>query len=367
MWLRPLCYPKPGESTGDAYVREAAAVRRTVGIVDVSTLGKIDVQGRDAAEFLNRVYTNAFDTLPIGRARYGVMLRPDGIVVDDGTTSRLAEHHYFMTTTTAGAGKVMTFLEFLLQVEWPQLEVQLTSVTSQWAALAVAGPRSRDLLRGVIRDVDFGDAAFPFMGVREGRADGMPVRVMRISFSGEMAYEVYAPAGCGESLWQTICDAGRAVGLVPYGVDALGALRIEKGHVAGGEIEGRTTLADMGLARMASARKPFIGGALAQREGLLAPDRPQLVGLEAAEDDVALRAGAILCERGRHEGHGIGFVSSATYSPALGRHIALGYVSGGMARNGEVIDAVFPMKNEVAAVRVRSQHFFDAEGARLNG
>jgi sarcosine oxidase subunit alpha len=272
-----------------------------------------------------------------------------------------------MTTTTLGAGKVMTFLEYLLQVEWPQLRVQLTSVTSQWAAVAVAGPRSRDLLRGLVRDVDFGNAAFPFMGVRDGRADGIPVRVMRISFSGEMAYEVYAPAGFGEALWQTIHESGRTVGLVPYGVEALGVLRIEKGHIAGGEIEGRTTLADMGLARMASTKKPFIGDALAQREGLLVPDRPRLVGLEAAEGDMPLRAGAILCERGRHEGHGIGFVSSATYSPALGRHIALGFVAGGMARNGEVIDAVFPMKSEVAAVRVRSPHFFDAEGARLNG
>jgi len=294
------------------------------------------------------------------------MLRPDGIVVDDGTTSRLAAQHYFMTTTTLGAGKVMTFLEYLLQTAWTTLRVQLTSVTSQWAAAAVAGPRSRDLVAAVVRDVDFGNDAFPYMGARHGHLGTIPVRLLRVSFSGEMAFEVYAPAGYGEAMWQALADAGRACDLVVYGVEALGALRIEKGHVAGAEIEGRTTLADMGLARMASKKKPFIGSALMQREGLVDAKRPQLVGLEAATLDVALRAGAILCEPGRHQGHGIGFVSSVTFSPALGRHIALGFVAGGMAREGEVIDAIFPMRGEVTAVRVRSPHFVDPEGARLN-
>ncbi|MSQ64528.1 MAG: sarcosine oxidase subunit alpha family protein [Betaproteobacteria bacterium] len=366
LWLRPWYYPMPGESIREAYVREADAVRKSVGMVDVSSLGKIDVQGPDAAEFLNRVYTNAFDTLPVGRARYGVMLRPDGIVIDDGTTSRLAEHHYFMTTTTAGAGAVMTFLEYLLQTAWPDLKVQVTSVTSQWAAIAVAGPRSRDLIASLVRDVDMENAAFPFMGVRQGHLGAIPVRLLRISFSGEMAYEIYAPAGCGETLWRAISDAGPAFDLVPYGIEALGALRIEKGHVAGAEIDGRTTLADMGLARMASKKKPFIGSALMQREGLLDAHRPQLVGLESASGDMALRAGAILCEPGRHQGHGIGFVSSVTYSPALGRHVALGFVSRGLSREGDVIDAVFPLRGEVTPVRVRSAHFVDPEGRRLN-
>jgi heterotetrameric sarcosine oxidase alpha subunit len=365
-WLRPWYYPKPGETARDAYVREAAGVRKTVGIVDVSSLGKIDVQGPDAAEFLNRVYTNAFDTLAVGNARYGVMLRPDGIVDDDGTSSRLAAQHYFMTTTTLGAGKVMTFLEYLLQTAWPTLRVHLTSVTSQWAAVAVAGPRSRDLVTAVVHDVDFGNDAFPYMGVRHGHLGTIPVRLLRVSFSGEMAFEVYAPAGYGEAMWQALADAGRAFDLIVYGVEAMGTLRVEKGHVAGAEMEGRTILADMGLARMASKKKPFIGSVLMQREGLVDGKRPQLVGLEAATGDVALRAGAILCEPGRHQGHGIGFVSSVTYSPALGRHIALGFVAGGMAREGEVVDAIFPMRGEVTAVRVRSPHFVDPEGARLN-
>ncbi|MBI3370898.1 MAG: sarcosine oxidase subunit alpha family protein [Betaproteobacteria bacterium] len=365
-WLRPWYYPKPGESPRDAYIREADAVRKAVGMVDVSSLGKIDVQGPDAAEFLNRVYTNGFDTLVIGKARYGVMLRPDGIVADDGTTSRLSENHYFMTTTTVGAGKVMTFLEYLLQTAWPELRVQLTSVTSQWAAIAVAGPRGRDLVAALVRDVDFENAAFPFMGVRHGHVGAIPVRLLRVSFSGEMAYELYTPAGFGEALWQALSDAGQPFGLVVYGVEALGALRIEKGHVAGAEIEGRTTLADMGLARMASKKKEYIGSALSRREGLIDGNRQQLVGLEAASSAVALRAGAILCEPGRHQGHGIGFVSSVTYSPALGRHIAMGFVAGGMSREGTVIDAVFPLRGEVTAVRVRSPHFVDPEGVRLN-
>lgn len=366
LWLRPWYYPRPGESARDAYIREATAVRRTVGLCDVSSLGKIDVQGPDAALFLNRVYTNKFDSLQVGKARYGVMLRPDGIVLDDGTTSRLAPEHYFMTTTTLGAGKVMTFLEFLLQTAWPSLRVQLTSVTSQWAAAAVAGPRSRDLVASLVRDVDFGNAAFPFMGVRHGCLGDIPVRLLRVSFSGEMAYEVYTPAGYGEAMWQALVDAGAAFGLVVYGVEALGALRIEKGHVAGAEIDGRTTIADLGLTRLASAAKPYVGSALMRREGLLDEARPRLVGLVAAEGDVALRAGAILCERGRHQGHGIGFVSSVTFSPALGRHIALGFVAGGMSRAGEVIDAIFPMRGEVTPVRVRSPQFFDPEGVRLD-
>lgn len=365
LWLRPWYYPRSGESVSEASAREADAVRSRVGMVDISSLGKIDVQGPDAAEFLNRVYVNGWDNLEIGKARYGVMLRPDGFVLDDGTTSRIGTHHYFMTTTTVGAGKVMTFLEYLLQVDWPDLRVHLTSVTSQWAGIAVAGPRSRDTIARLVRDVDFGNEAFPFMGVRHGHLGEIPVRLLRISFSGERAYEVYAPAGYGEALWEAIWAAGQEFGLVAYGTEALGTLRIEKGHVAGAEIEGRTTLADLGLGRMASKKKPFVGSTLMRREGLCDPARPQLVGLEPCGDGV-LRAGAILCEPGQHKGHGIGFVSSVTYSPALRGNIALGFVSGGMSRDGTRIDAVFPLRNEVVGVRVRSPNFVDPQGERLH-
>jgi len=399
LWLRPWYFPQPGESRRDACARETAAVRRTVGLTDVSSLGKIDVQGPDAAEFLNRVYVNGFSKLPVGRARYGVMLRPDGIVLDDGTTSRISEHHYFMTTTTANAGKVMAQLEFLLQAAWPDLRVQVTSVTSQWAGMAVSGPMSRDLLGRVVTGIDLSDGGLSFMGVAHGHAGDIPVRVLRVSFSGERAYEVYAPAGYGMALWQMFCDRGADLGLTVYGVEALGALRIEKGHVAGSELEGRTTLADLGLARMASGVKPFLGGALAKRQGLADPERPQLVGLELADGAGTLRAGAILCDptaryRKRfadgspvlseqapdpaaavftaangsgHMGHGIGFVSSVTWSPELQRNIALGFISGGASRIGSEVDAAFPLYGELTKVRVTAPHFVDPEGERLHG
>jgi sarcosine oxidase subunit alpha len=398
LWLRPWYFPEPGETRRDAYARESAAVRRSVGLTDVSSLGKIDVQGPDAAEFLNRVYVNGFLKLPVGKARYGVMLRPDGIVLDDGTVSRISDHHYFMTTTTAGAGKVMAHLEFLLQTAWPDLRVHVTSVTSQWAGMAVSGPKSRDLLARVVEGTDLSEAALPFMGVMHGHAGDVPVRILRVSFSGERAYEVYTPAGYGMALWQMFCDRGAALDLTVYGVEALGTLRIEKGHVAGPELDGRTTLADVGLARMASGGKPFLGGALAKREGLGDASRPQLVGLELANGAGTLRAGAILCDPAAryrkafakdsavlsdhapdpsavdftaangsgHMGHGIGFVSSVTWSPELQRNIALGFVSGGSSRIGEEIDAVFPLRSELTKVRVTPPHFVDPEGVRLH-
>ena len=365
-WIRPWYYPKPGEDLDAAYRREAAAVRETVGIVDVSSLGKIDVQGPDAAEFLNRVYVNGWKALPVGKARYGLMLREDGIVMDDGTTSRIAEHHYFMTTTTANAGRVMAHLEFLLQTAWPDLKVQVTSVTDQWAGMAVAGPNSRALLADAVSDIDLGNEALPFMGVAEGHVGDIPVRIFRISFSGELAYEVFTPAGFGTALWERLHGAGRNHGLVLYGLEALGALRVEKGHVAGPELDGRTTIGDLGLGRMASTKKPFIGSVLMHREGLKREDRPTLVGLIPEDGAARLRAGAILHESGKTpEGHGLGHVTSVTYSPALGHYVALGLLAGGMKREGEVVQAVYPVKDQSVAVKVASPHFFDPEGKRV--
>jgi sarcosine oxidase subunit alpha len=367
LWIRPWYFPQHGESLRSSSIREAASVREGIGMVDVSSLGKIDVQGPDVAEFLNRVYVNNWDTLKIGKARYGVMLRPDGIVVDDGTTSRISDTHYFMTTTTVAAAKVMTNLEFLLQTAWPDLKVQVTSVTSQWAAMAIAGPRSRELLSSAIADVDFSNASFPFMGVERGSLDGIPIRLIRLSFSGEMAYEIYTPAGYGERVWQAIYDIGQPYGIVPYGTEALNILRIEKGHVAGPEIDGRTTLGDLGMTRMASKKKFFIGSTLMQREGLLDNSRPQLVGLESTSDQEAFSAGGILCEPGQHKGHGIGFISSVAYSPELAKNIGLGFVSGGLTRQGDLIDAVSPVRGEVATVRIVAPHFVDPDGVRMNG
>ncbi len=366
LWVRPWYFPRPGESLRSSSIREAAEVRNSVGMVDVSSLGKIDVQGPDVAEFLNRVYVNNWDTLKPGKARYGVMLRLDGVVFDDGTTSRISENHYFMTTTTGGEAKVATHLEFLLQTAWPDLDVQLTTVTSQWAALAVAGPRSRDLLSSVFVDVDFSNSSFPFMGVNHGHLNEVPIRLNRLSFSGEMAYEIYTPAGYGEQVWQAIYDAGQRYGIVPYGTEALNILRIEKGHVAGAEIDGRTALADLGMGRMASKKKSFIGSTLMQREGMVDSSRPQLVGLEPANGQGKFSAGAILCEQGQHRGHGIGFVSSVAFSPELDKNIGLGFVSGGQSRQGELVDAVFALRGEVTAVRIVSPHFVDPDRVRLN-
>ena len=367
LWIRPWYFPQPGESVRSASLREAAAVRERVGMVDVSSLGKIDVQGPDVAEFLNRVYVNNFDTLKPGRVRYGLMLRLDGVALDDGTTSRISENDYFMTTTTAEESEVLTHLEYLLQTAWPDLDVQLTSVTSQWAAVAVAGPECRNVLSSIITDVDFSNESIPYMGIGHGHLDGVPVRVSRLSFSGEMAYEVYAPAGHGERIWQAIFDAGQAWGIVPYGTEALNILRTEKGHVAGPELDGRTSLADLGMGRMASRKKPFVGSALMQREGLIDPARPQLVGLKPVSDRDEFRAGAILCERQQHSGHGIGYISSVAYSPELATTIGLGFVSGGLSRRGDLVDAVFPLRKEVTAVRIVSPHFVDPEGERLRG
>ncbi len=368
LWQRSWYCPLPGEDVDAAYRREAAAVRRSVGIVDVSTLGKIEVQGPDAGEFLDRVYVNGFSGLPVGKARYGVMLRDDGIVFDDGTTSRIGEHHYFMTTTTAEAAKVMAHLEWLLQAAWPDLKVHVTSVTDQWAAIAAAGPNSRALLVAAGIDIDVSNAALPFMGVRNCRFGDLPARLHRISFSGELAYELYAPAGFGEALWQRLIDAGKPLDLVPYGVEALAALRIEKGHIAGSEIDGRTTLDDIGLGKMASRKKPFVGAVLRQREALLDPERPQLVGLVPVEPGRKLRAGAILQPHGGpHRGHGLGHVTATTYSPQLGHYVALAMVAGGARRQGEVLDACHPLGNEITAVRVTAPHFFDPQGARLHG
>ena len=368
-WLRPRAYLRSGETVGSAYVREAAAVRRGVGIVDVSTLGKIDVQGPDAGEFLNRVYVNEFKALPVGKARYGVMLREDGIVFDDGTTWRVSETQYLMTTTTANAAAVLQHLEFCLALVWPELKVQVTSVTEQWAAMAVAGPDSRALLAGVIEAIDFKDTAFPYMGVRQGRIGEIDLLVARLSFSGEMAYEVFAGAGYGLAVWEKILTAGAPYAIVPYGIEALGTLRIEKGHVSGAELDGRTTLGDLGLARMASQKKPFIGQALMSRAGLIDPKRLQLVGL-VSSTQAALRSGAHLVNGAdaREPGRSLGHVTSSTFSPALDKQIALALLEGGLAHAGETVFVTDPVRSgSHIAAAVVDPRFYDPDGSRMHG
>jgi sarcosine oxidase subunit alpha len=283
-WLYPRYYPRPGETMAEAIRREALNVRRQVGMVDMSTLGKLELQGRDAAAFLDRAYANKISSLAVGRARYGLMLREDGLVLDDGTVSRLGESHYLVTVTTAHSERVELHLEKLLQVHWPELEVHLVPVSEQWASLAVAGPRARDVLRALAPDFSVENEDLPFLAVREGRIADLPARVFRISFSGELGYEVNVPAHQAAALWQAVSRAGDAYGLMPYGLEALDVLRIEKGHLSvGTEIDGRTTAEDLGLGRMVNRDKACLGRALLDRPALEAGGRLQLVGLLASD------------------------------------------------------------------------------------
>ncbi|MGH1467067.1 MAG: sarcosine oxidase subunit alpha family protein [Cognatishimia sp.] len=364
-WMRPWYYPNGDEDLSGAYRREAAHVRAHVGMIDVSTLGKIAVQGPDAAEFLNRIYVNGWKTLAVGRLRYGVMLREDGFVMDDGATARLGEHDYFMSTTTTNAARVLAFAEHLLQTAWKDLRVHVTSLTDQWAAIAVAGPNARKLLTAV-SDADLSREAMPNNHFTEANIGGVPIRIHRMSYSGELAYEVYIPAGFGQHVWTTIADAGAEFNLKPYGTEAMGALRIEKGHVAGPELEGRTTLKDLGLAGFASSKKPFVGSVLRNRPVLDDSERPTLVGLEI-EGKVGAKAGALIFpEHGEPAGHGEGWVSSTTYSPALQKYIALALLKNGKQRKGETVRLVNFVANETMTAKVVSPHFYDPEGVRQN-
>jgi sarcosine oxidase subunit alpha len=367
LWLRAWYYEWAGDSPEAAYVKEMELVRRGVGIADVSTLGKIDVQGPDAAEFLNRIYVNGFLKLPVGRARYGVMLNDDGVVLDDGTTTRLSETQFYMTTTTAQAGEVMSWLEFLLQTQWTDLRVHVASVTDEWGGMAVSGPRSREALELAFPTETLTDAALPYMGCRDFSLDGVPVRLLRLSFSGELAYEVHVPAGYAQAIWEHILTAAKPLGIRPYGLEALASLRIEKGHVAGLELDHRNTLDDLGLGRLAAKDKAYVGRELRFREKLQAPERWSLVGLELLEPEKRLRGGAILfAANDPIRGHGRGYITSVTWSTELNRYIALGLYQGGLKHEGEEIICAYPLKQEQARARIVSPHFIDPEGKRLH-
>ena len=370
-WLRALYYPKPGEEPQDSVNREVAAVRGQAGVCDVSTLGKIDVQGKDAGIFLDRVYANTFSRLPVGKARYGLMLREDGFVLDDGTTARLAEDHYFMTTTTVNAVKVMQHLEFCQQALWPELDVQTVSVTEQWAQFAVAGPRARDVLQGVVDSAhDLSNAAFPYLACGNVTvAGGIPARLYRLSFSGELAYEIGVPARFGDAAIRAIMEAGAPFGLVPYGTEALGVLRIEKGHPAGSELNGQTTGHDLGFGKMLSTKKDFIGRFMAARPALTDPSRPTLVGLRPLAREDRLRAGAHLLPKDTAltAKNDQGYVTSIAFSPSLGHWLGLGLLARGPERHGETVRAYDPVRGGDVLVEVRPPCFIDPEGERLRG
>jgi sarcosine oxidase subunit alpha len=366
-WLRAWYYRWAGDTPAAAYVAEMKLVRKGVGLADVSTLGKIDVQGPDAAEFLNRVYVNGFAKLPVGKARYGVMLNDDGLVLDDGTTTRLSETRYFMTTTTAQAGEVMSWLEFLLQTAWTDLKVHVSSLSDEWAAMVVSGPKARAALGLAFPGLDFGNERLPHMGCLEIAQEGVPVRIIRLSFSGELAYEVYTPADCGVALWEHILASAASLGIKPYGLEALASLRVEKGHVAGLELDHRTSLDDLGLGKMASRDKPYVGRELRQRPDMQAPERWSLVGLECLEPAKRLRGGAILFAAGDEiRGHGRGYITSVTWSTELEKYIALGLYQGGLRHAGEEIVCAYPLKDEQVRARIVAPQFVDPKNERLH-
>jgi len=366
-WLRPQYFPLPGEKDWlESVTREALAVRTSVGVCDVSTLGKIDVQGPDAGAFLDFVYANTFSTLPVGRTRYGLMLREDGFVFDDGTAARLAPDHFIVSTTTANAARAMQHLEFCRQVLRPELRVTLASVTEAWSQYAVAGPRSRTLLQSLLGDAfDLSNATFPYLACAETKLGGATIRLFRVSFSGELAYEIATQAQYGASLLDALMKAGAT----PYGTEALGVLRVEKGHVAGNEISGQTTAGDLGLGKMLSAKKDYIGRTMARRPALVAADRPSLVGLKPVDSMQRLRAGAHFLGLGAPAttANDEGYVTSAIYSPHVESWIGLGLLKGGTSRIGQRVRAYDPVRGGDLVVEVVSPIFIDPVGERVRG
>ena len=368
-WLRAQWFPRSDEKHWRQSVdREVLATRNGVGVCDVTTLGKIDVQGADAGQFLDRIYANTMSTLPEGRVRYGLMLREDGIAYDDGTAARMGQDHYVVTTTTANAGLVYRRMEFARQCLWPSLDVHLVSTTESWAQFSVAGPKSRALLERIVDNgVDLSNEAFPFMACAEIYiCGGLRARLFRISFSGELAFEIAVPTAFGDALIRRLMDVGQDLGVTPYGTEALGVMRIEKGHVAGNELNGTTTALNLGLDKMVSLKKDSIGRILSGREGMAAPDALRLVGLRPVSG-ATIPAGAHLM----HASGPVdavsdqGYVTSAAYSPVLGSPIALALLKAGTDRMGERMRAVSPVDNISIDVEVVSPHFVDPEGGRL--
>jgi sarcosine oxidase subunit alpha len=368
MWKRAWYFPKSGESMHAAVARECRAVRSSVGLFDASTLGKIEVVGPDAAEFMNRLYTNPWTKLEPGRCRYGLMLNEAGFVMDDGVIGRLAPDRFHVTTTTGGAPRVLAHMEDYLQTEFPDLKVWLTSTTEQWAVIAVQGPKAREVIAPLVEGIDLAAAAMPHMSVRLGRICGVPTRLFRVSFTGELGFEINVPAAYGLAVWEAVWKAGEAHGMVPYGTEAMHVLRAEKGYIiVGQETDGTVTPNDLGLDWAIGKAKPdFVGKRSLARPDMTKPDRKQLVGLMTGVPEIVLEEGAqITVEAAPVLGRpALGHVTSAYASPTLGRSIALALVSGGRARIGETL--YVPMPSGAVAVTVTEPIFFDKDGSRLD-
>ncbi len=368
LWMRSSWFPKAGEDWLASASREVKSTRASVGICDVSTLGKIDIQGKDAGMFLDRLYCNTFSTLSIGKARYGLMLREDGIVFDDGTTSRLAEDHYVMTTTTANSARVMSNIEFAHQVHWPELDVQYVSVTEQWAQMAVAGPKARATLQKLVDKLTLNDETVPYLAAKEITImGGVEARLFRISFSGEHAYELAVPADFGNAVARTIMQAGQEFGIVPYGVEALSIMRIEKGHVAGGELNGTTTAADLGLGKMMSTKKDYIGRVMAQREGMVDLARQCVVGIKPVDRTMKIRSGGHLLKQGDAPSMQAdqGYICSVAWSPMLNMWLGLALLSNGRDRHGEIVKVFDGLRGHHYLAEICDPVHFDPKNERL--
>ena len=367
LWLRPRYYKQDNETLFQASKREANNVRKNVGICDVTSLGKIDIKGPDSAEFLNRIYTNGWMKLPVGKARYGVMLREDGIVFDDGTTTRISENHFHMTTTTAQAANVLAHLEYYLQVVWPELDVNVLSTTEQWAGVALAGPNSRNLLAKLFPEIDVSNESIPFMGYKVADLFGVPARIFRISFSGELAYEINVESGYGVFMWEKIIEIGKEMNIEPYGTEALSTLRIEMGHVAGSEIDGRVIPSDLSLEGMLSKKKDFIGKRSLNREAFLNSDREKIIGLVPLDKKTMIPEGShlVIDKNATLPNPKLGHVSASCWSVEYNNPFSLAILKKGKKRIGEKLFALSPLKNKVIAVEVVSSHYVDPKGERV--
>ncbi|MDQ8703980.1 sarcosine oxidase subunit alpha family protein [Streptomyces sp. LHD-70] len=372
-WKRPWYYPRPGEDMDRAVARECRAAREGVAFMDASTLGKIEIRGADAGEFLNRVYTNAFKKLKPGMARYGVMCKPDGMIFDDGVTLRLDEDRYFMTTTTGGAANVLDWLEEWLQTEWPELDVHCTSVTEQWSTIAVVGPKSREVIAQLAPDIDVSNEAFPFMAFRETTlASGIPARICRISFSGELAFEINVSAWYGLTVWEEVDAVGRPYDITPYGTETMHVLRAEKGFIiVGQDTDGTVTPQDAGMDWVVSKRKDFVGNRSFVRPDTARTDRKHLVGLLPSDGTTRLPEGAQLVAQGvplTPEAGPVpmlGHVTSSYHSEALGRPFALALVADGRHRIGETVLA--PVGDTLVPCLVSESVLYDPEGTKRDG
>ncbi|GGO84641.1 sarcosine oxidase subunit alpha [Marinobacterium nitratireducens] len=368
-WKRPWYFPKAGESMQDALDRECKATRESVGILDASTLGKIDIQGKDAREFLARVYTNAWAKLGVGKCRYGLMCGEDGMVFDDGVTSCLAENHFLMTTTTGGAARVLEWLELYHQTEWPEMEVYFNTVTDQWATMTISGPNSRKLL-AELTDIDLDGDSFKFMDWRQGKVAGVPARVFRISFTGELSYEINVQANYGLYVWEKLFEHGAKFNLTPYGTETMHVLRAEKGFIiAGQDTDGSVTPIDLGMSWCVSNNKPFsyIGKRGMAREDCNRPNRKQLVGLKAKDPKKVIPEGSQAVDDPKQPlpMKMLGHVTSSYYSANLGHSIAMGMIRDGHNRMGETV--YYPQADgSVIEAEICSPIFLDPKGERQN-